>query len=46
MTDYETLYHQSQALVQKQKEQIKRLEEEIRERCQSYLIHSSRYRSK
>jgi len=46
MTDYQTLYNQSQALIQKQKDQIKKLEEEIRERCQSYLIHSSRYRSK
>lgn len=46
MADYQTLYNQSQAIIHKQKDQIKKLEEEIRERCQSYLIHSSRYKSK
>ena len=42
--DYERKYHELSKLYSKQQETIKKLQAEIRERCQSYLLHASRFK--
>ena len=42
--DYERKYHELRKVCRKQEDTIKKLQAEIRERCQSYLLHASRFK--